>query len=65
MRHDNVAVSISAEPVTFDSSPAVRFLRPWVFKLLKQFTPREWTDLNARVQADIDEAKRDAAKNAS
>ncbi len=35
------------------------------FELLRQFNPKEWVDLNTRVQADIDEARQDAEKKAS
>ena len=35
------------------------------FELLRQFNPKEWVDLNTRVQADIDEARQDEEKKAS
>lgn len=35
------------------------------FELLRQFNPKEWVDLNTRVQADIDAARQDAEKKAS
>ena len=35
------------------------------FGLLRQFNPKEWIDLNRRVQADIDEARQEADKKAN